>query len=328
MPSGAKRRKALKRKKEKEEEKSASASAVQSSAQIGASDDDPRSQDDKGSDSGDGGDGGDETKKSGNGEESSSSVLVGSGFGGESKDGEVVVVDLKPEIRDVKVDFVEDVKSLSRSSSSSSPSDSSSDEEKKYLEVIESVREVVVIGQGEEKLTVIEDSPLEDSEKRLVVTVVDLGVEEISRNGGEQRKDELDKDVTESGTVASLDNHGADPPQGSVHQVEEKSSIVDDLRLKNSEETLLAVPVIDQSVEEISSGIGGENPRIESETVKSKDSHVHEVELDKNTNARESDAFASLDNEQHELPVAPPTIRPTSWKSCCGLFEVLAGSSR
>ncbi|KAK9086062.1 hypothetical protein Sjap_026473 [Stephania japonica] len=344
MPKGAKRRKALKRKKEEEK------SAIQSSAQIGASDDDPRSQDDKGgSDSGDGGDvSSPTTKKSGNGEESSSSSVFGSGFGGESKAGEaeavaeavavvvkdVVVGEESNPSRDVKVDFVEDVKSLSMlsrssSSSSSSSSDSSSDEEKKDLEVTESVKEVVVVGQEEERLTFIEDSPLEDSEKRLVVTLVDLGVEEISRNGGDEQhcvhEVESDKNVIESVTVSSLDNLGADPPQGAVHQFEEKSSVIDDSQSRNSEEKTLAVPVIGQGAEE-SSGIGGEQAKVESETVKSKDSHVHEVESDKN--ARESDAFVSLDNEQHELPVAPPTIRPTSWKSCCGLFEVLTGSSR
>ncbi|KAL5723093.1 hypothetical protein ACHQM5_006534 [Ranunculus cassubicifolius] len=36
----------------------------------------------------------------------------------------------------------------------------------------------------------------------------------------------------------------------------------------------------------------------------------------------------SSDNETKDVFPVPPTVQPTSWKSCCGLFEVFGGSNR
>ncbi|KAF9621372.1 hypothetical protein IFM89_020031 [Coptis chinensis] len=47
-----------------------------------------------------------------------------------------------------------------------------------------------------------------------------------------------------------------------------------------------------------------------------------------NGDRKESHVTLSSDNQQKEVATVPPTVRPTSWKSCCGLFDVLAGSDR
>ncbi|KAM0071547.1 hypothetical protein Hdeb2414_s0001g00026501 [Helianthus debilis subsp. tardiflorus] len=228
----------------------------------------------------------------------------------EDSSSEKISKDANEEEGNVEVETVSKSKDSNGTSSSSSSSDSSDDESR----VVE--KEVVVVESAPvESVTVTESlveevSPIVDS-----VKPDDSSLEQVSQVFDEI-KDEEKKDLVVEETPVVEEPPRVDDCETAVKDGSPDSTVVVESVLKEDE------------VERL-------QPLVEKTSLESKD-HVSSSTPPKDsvTDVNGADCANEIETSEHSDRQAPAASTPvavqntTSWKSCCGIFELFSGSGR
>ncbi|XP_010272656.1 PREDICTED: transcriptional regulator ATRX homolog isoform X2 [Nelumbo nucifera] len=232
--------------------------------------------------------------------------LNGGSSEGESKQ-KVEVEEVVEVVREFKPDegsegssvFIEHVEYAKNSRDDGSSGDagsssSSSDDESGNAHVVGEGASVAESGKLEEEKGSIRETVLIIES----VQTADALSEEVSQV---VEATEVEETEATQVIVSELKVKEEEPPLPSSDRTSGVSGVID-LGLKENESNVLRSP---------------DSPPVESSNVVFSGEHHNEPEVPE-----------SLENQQQEVHPAPPTVRPTSWKCCCGLFEVLMVSSR
>ncbi|OVA07514.1 hypothetical protein BVC80_33g22 [Macleaya cordata] len=167
------------------------------------------------------------------------------------------------------------------------------------IEYVESAKES---GNGDSSSSSSDSSSDEESQ------LVDKNRSSVIEESGE-----FNEGVEDCNSVA-----GIVPPLDSIEKI---VSSVEEL------ETQVVVVTKAETIED-SSSIGLPSNEIDDKTLPSSDP-LSVSTSNGGDHQKESKISESLQKqEQEELAIVPPTVQPTSWKSCCGLFDLLTGSNR
>lgn len=236
----------------------------------------------------------------------------------EGEDVEVAIEESKPDhesFREKVSEFMDKIHGGDDSSSSSS----SSDDESKPVETIPEVDSLVVepAVNFSEELTQVQETPIEiqgDSNNASIHSEVDSLVAEaesnepLEKNNGSyaEVKEVVLEAIEETILPTSDENSG------------EASGTANDLSSKDIPDNKKQA---DENPEESSGVKQNEETLLEKQTVPS-------VETSNGNEAdNESEIAGSIGNKP-VISMTPRTLHPTSWRGCCGLFDVLKRSNR
>ncbi|MCL7040718.1 hypothetical protein MKW94_004156, partial [Papaver nudicaule] len=132
-----------------------------------------------------------------------------------------------------------------------------------------------------------------DEESLQITNPIDKKQHEIVTDSSPTQYDQIEQEEEEVISFLSQDVNPTAEASSAVKEAVVEESSLNDIQSKNM------LPTSDDSITEISGGVDGNNQEI------------HDIS----------------DKQQQVAPARPP-LQPTSWKGCCGLFEVFMGSSR